>query len=71
MYFVTSVKISTMMMEVSSEQSRSQLYMHAYRVQLPLLLLLLLCVIYAAVVAAAAVLLLPAAVRHRVSDGQM
>ena len=28
MYFVTSVKVCTMMIEVSSEKSRSQLYIH-------------------------------------------
>ena len=65
MRFVTSIKIGTMMSEVSSEQPRSQLYIHAeccrrcccYSV----------CC-YTAVAAAAAVLLLPAAVRHRVPD---
>ena len=56
------------MIDVSSDQSSSRFYVYAHRV-LPPPLLLLCC--YTAVGAAAAVLLLPAAVRHRVLDGQI
>ena len=65
MYFVTSAKTCTMMIEVSSEQWISQLFT-IYRV---LLLCCSMCC-YTAVVAAVAVPLLPAAVRHRVPEGQ-
>ena len=66
MYFVTSAKTCTMMIEVSSEQWISQLFT-IYRV---LLLCCSMCC-YTAVVAAATVLVLPAAVRHRVPEGQV
>ena len=62
MHFVTSIRICTMMIEVSSEQQRSRFYFCAYRV---LLLLRLLCV------AILLLLLLPAAVRRCVPDGQI
>ena len=64
-FFCSSVRICTMMIDVSSEQSRSQFYMHTE--------CCCCCSVccYTAVVAAAAVMLLPAAVRHRVPDGQI
>ena len=76
MYFVTSVQVCTMINEVSSEQSRNQFCINAYRALLPLLLLLLLlllCVLLycCCCCSRAAVLLLPAAVRHRVPDGHI
>ena len=61
-----NTKICTMMIEVSSEQSRSQFYMYTECC----------CRCYCcsvccySAVAAAAVLLIPAAVRHRVPDGK-
>ena len=65
MYLVTSVKICTMMIEVSSEQSRSQFYMHKESAAAAAV-----CC-YTAVIAAATVLLLPDTLRHRVPDRQI
>ena len=56
------------MIEVSSEQSTCQFYVHAYR-GLPCRCCLVCC--YTTAVPAAAVLLLPPAVRRRVPDGQI
>ena len=58
-----------MMIEVSSEQSRSQLYIHTERCCRCCSFFV--CSYTAVVAAAAAVLLLAAAVRRRVPDGQI
>ena len=66
-YFVTCT-ICTMMIKVSSEQSNGQFYMRTECCRCCCCSCVL---IHCCVVAAAAVLLLPAAVRHRVPDGQI
>ena len=68
-FYCASVKICTMI-EVSSEQSRSQFYMLTECCCRCCCCCCSLCC-YTAVVAAATVLVLPAAVRHRVPEGQV
>ena len=64
--------ICTMMIEESSEQSRSQFYMHTEcRCHCCHCCCVVCCYTAVVVLAAAAVLLLPADVRHRVQDGQI
>ena len=67
--FCSSVETCTMIIEVMSEQSRIQFYMHTECC----CCCRCCCSVYCltAVVAAAAVLLLPAARRHRMPDGQI
>ena len=72
MYFVTSVKICKMMIEVAPEQSRiSFICMHTECCCRHRCCCCCFVCCYTAAVAAAAVLLLPAAVRHHVPDGQI
>ena len=66
---VTNVKMCTMMIEVWSEQSRSQFYIIHTECCCCCCCCSVCC--YTAFVAAAAVLLIPAAVRHCVPDGQI
>ena len=68
LFLCSSVKVCTIMIEVSSKQSRSQLYMHT---ECCCCRCCCCCSVRCYTVAAAAVPLLPAAVRHRVPDGQI
>ena len=71
MYFVISAKVCTMMSEMSSEQSRSQLYIIYICLQSAAAAAALCVALLLLWLLAAAAMLFPTAVRHRVPDGQI